>query len=192
MQRHLIAVILLASLAACAAPQSVAVPDVPYPGERLPIVPEEEPAAAAHAAPYVPFQVAEPRKIGKRDRACLVAAIYYEANGEGEKGMEAVGNVVLNRLDERPDGTTICDVVYERGQFGWTRRVSRKKLAIGRNPRWKGAIRVADRLIAGHVRDRTGGATSFYSVIEFPDGPPRWVDVDKETVQIGNHVFVGP
>ncbi|MEN6543285.1 cell wall hydrolase [Parvibaculum sp.] len=182
-----------AALTACA---SSPVREIATPAEPLTYTPR------AHSAPYptyapplvevpdLPFR--EPLQLTPKDRACLVAVMYYEAHGEGEKGMEAVGHVVLNRLHERPEGTTVCDVVYEKKQFGWTRRISRKKVAIGKTPAWKSAAQLADRLIAGYSEDKTRGATAFYSVFEFRDGPPEWVENDEKAVQIGNHVFVAP
>lgn len=136
--------------------------------------------------------ISPPLDLSPKDRTCLVAAMYYEAHGEGEDGMLAVGHVVINRQLERPPGTGICDVVYERGQFGWTRRVPRKRVAIGRTQSWKTAAALADKLAGGGVEDITAGATSFYSVLEFRKGPPHWAAVQQETARIGNHVFIGP
>lgn len=190
----LIAASLAATMSACAAP-----PHSPAPAPTVEVagsihaaaaMPAAPVAPAAHAAPMPPIPIAAPRRLAKEDRACLVAALYYEARGEGEDGMIAVGHVVLNRLDARPPGTSVCDVVYERGQFGWTRRVPRKRLAIGKTQQWKSAATLADRLVAGRIADKTGGATSFYSTIQFKEGPPRWARNDEETARIGNHVFL--
>ncbi len=189
----LIAAALAATMSACAAPphSSASIPartiDVVGPIREAAALPT---APAAHAAPMPPIPIAAPRRLAKEDRTCLVAALYYEARGEDEDGMIAVGHVVLNRLDARPPGTSVCDVVYERGQFGWTRRVPRKRVAIGKTQPWKSAAALADRLVAGRIADRTGGATSFYSTIQFKEGPPRWARNDEETARIGNHVFL--
>ncbi|MBE0618248.1 MAG: cell wall hydrolase, partial [Proteobacteria bacterium] len=60
------------------------------------------------------------------DRAitCLARSIYWEAKGEGDAGMEAVANVVMNRLGHKGFPNTICGVVkqgHEQGacQFSW-------------------------------------------------------------------------
>lgn len=53
---------------------------------------------------------------------CLAEAMYYEARGEGRKGQEAVALVTLNRVKHKRYPNTICSVVYQRGQYGWTRR----------------------------------------------------------------------
>lgn len=182
-----------ATLAACA---SSPAREIAVPAEPLTYTPR------AHSAPYPTFApplvevpdlpLRQPLQLNAKDRTCLVAVMYYEAHGEGQKGMEAVGHVVLNRLGERPEGTTVCDVVYEKKQFGWTRKISRKRVAIGKTRGWKSAATVADKLIAGYSEDLTQGATSFYSVFEFRDGPPEWVENDEKTVQIGNHVFIAP
>lgn len=52
-----------------------------------------------------------------KEIACLVKNAYNEARGEGEKGVQLVTQVVLNRA--RIDGKGICEVIYEPGQFSW-------------------------------------------------------------------------
>lgn len=145
---------------------------------------------SAHAAPGLRIPLPRPRYLGSREHTCLAAAVYYEAHGEGDDGMIGVGHVILNRLGARPAGTTICDVVYEPGQFGWTRRISRKQVAVGKSRQWRAASAIADRLIAGTIADTTSGATSFYSTLQFRKSPPQWAENNEETARIGNHVFI--
>lgn len=52
-----------------------------------------------------------------KEIACLVKNAYNEARGEGDKGIQLVTQVVLNRA--RIDGKGICEVIYEPGQFSW-------------------------------------------------------------------------
>ena len=61
------------------------------------------------------------------DRAaqhCLALAMYWEARGEGEKGMYAVGSVVMNRVRDERYPAHACAVVKQGGeappcQFSW-------------------------------------------------------------------------
>ena len=39
---------------------------------------------------------------------CMAQNIYYEARGESLKGKQAVGNVVLNRVDHKKYPNTVC------------------------------------------------------------------------------------
>lgn len=77
-----------------------------------------------------PLPVAVP--FTNADVRCLADAMYYEARGEGDRGMAAVGYVVTNRVKlSKTFAPTICGVVYQgrrdhhgrlvRGacQFGW-------------------------------------------------------------------------
>jgi len=55
---------------------------------------------------------------------CLSRTIYWEARGEGTAAMEAIANVVMNRLGQKGFPNTICEVVMqgnEQGacQFSW-------------------------------------------------------------------------
>lgn len=45
--------------------------------------------------------------------ACLAEVIYFEARGEGDEGMLAVGHVVLNRASDERFPKTICGVVKQ-------------------------------------------------------------------------------
>jgi hypothetical protein len=54
---------------------------------------------------------------------CMAKAIYFEARGEGTRGMIGVGYVILNRMGHREFPKTACGVVYEKNrrgcQFSW-------------------------------------------------------------------------
>lgn len=50
------------------------------------------------------------------DHKCLAETISREARGEDYRGQLAVAQVVLNRTK-----TTICDTVFQKNQFSWTR-----------------------------------------------------------------------
>ena len=52
---------------------------------------------------------------------CLADNIYFESRGESFKGKLAVAIVTLNRVRSPDYPKTICGVVYQRGQFSWTR-----------------------------------------------------------------------
>ncbi|MDD3445980.1 MAG: cell wall hydrolase [Zavarzinia sp.] len=174
--KRAIFIILLAGVAACARTPEPAITLAPAAVEVFSPVPADPVPAATVAA---------------IDRACLIATLYFEAGGEGAEGMAAVGHVVLNRLDTRPAGTTICDVVYERHQFGWTPDVPRATVsdAIGSSQRWQNAAIVADAVLEDTMRDPTSGAHSFYSILQYRK-KPRWARNLEVTTRIGNHVFM--
>ncbi|AZO34638.1 cell wall hydrolase [Mesorhizobium sp. M2A.F.Ca.ET.037.01.1.1] len=52
-----------------------------------------------------------------KDKECLQRAMFFESNRSSRDGMIAVGTVVMNRLRSGQHGSTICDVVGEKGQF---------------------------------------------------------------------------
>ncbi len=156
-----------------------------------PLLPPDTGAAAPGTG--VPG-TASPRRpvaiVSDEDRRCFAANLYYEAGGEGEQGLIAVGHVVLNRLAQRPAGTTLCAVIYERMQFSWTRNLRRYEIVLGNSTRWQQAIAVTDRVLAGETRDPTGGATHFYSLISYRKHGPSWARSRVETVRIVNHAFL--
>jgi hypothetical protein len=72
------------------------------------------------AIPAIP---AFPAKVNDKEKEidCLARAIYYEARGESEIGKKAVAMVTINRANSSKFPDSICRVVYEKGQYSWTR-----------------------------------------------------------------------
>jgi spore germination cell wall hydrolase CwlJ-like protein len=52
---------------------------------------------------------------------CLAGAIYFESKGEPLSGQLAVADVIINRSKSGRFPEDICDVVTQRGQFGFVR-----------------------------------------------------------------------
>ncbi|NYZ69950.1 cell wall hydrolase, partial [Endozoicomonas sp. SM1973] len=55
-----------------------------------------------------------------KDLQCLTLNIYHEARGEGLMGMLAVGEITINRVNNKKWPNSICAVVYQDKQFSWT------------------------------------------------------------------------
>lgn len=52
---------------------------------------------------------------------CLGEAVYREARGESYRGQLAVAQTVLNRVRSPQFPNTVCGVVFQKGQFSWTK-----------------------------------------------------------------------
>lgn len=61
---------------------------------------------------------------------CLAANIYHEARGEPLAGKKAVAYVTINRAQSGLFSNTICGVVFEKGQFSWTKDKRKHKQRI--------------------------------------------------------------
>jgi spore germination cell wall hydrolase CwlJ-like protein len=120
----------------------------------------------------------------KVQTTCLAQALYYEARGEGQRGQEAVAEVILHRARSGSHGKTICSVVREPGQFSFVTDGSmRRKLDV---EAWETAEDLADRILNGKiVTGITQRALYYHAVSVRPD----WADSMVRTVQVGNHVF---
>lgn len=108
---------------------------------------------------------------------CLAITMLAEAQGEGTRGMLAVGDVVLNRAES--DGYDICKTVAEPAQFtGWTTA----------NPapgQLKDALGLARSLMAGNWRGIAKGATYYHAVYVRPD----WARSKVFVLKLGQHLF---
>ncbi len=112
---------------------------------------------------------------------CLAQNIYHESRGEPIQGQLAVGFVTLNRIEDVNFPDTICAVVYQQGQFSWTKR----NPPIHEQEAWTLAMNIAEQAIYLHQegKDNTGGA------VYFDGGHAPQSYHTKKTVRIGNHSF---
>lgn len=113
--------------------------------------------------------------LDKKDLTCLAKTAYHEARGEPPEGMVAVVQIVMNRQK-----TTLCKVVYKRGQFAWTKRPPK----IKDDHMWKAAVIVSAMGMLHQLPDHANGATHFHS-----DDPPYWTKEMEVTAKIGGHIF---
>jgi len=130
-------------------------------------------------------QAREARKVAlpSSSQHCIALAMYWEARGEGKRGMQAIGSVVLNRVADGHFPDTPSAVVHQRGerppcQFSWW--------CDGKGDHddlWASALIHANELLTRSVSDKTGGALFFHNT---PISVP-WERA--KTARIGNHIF---
>ena len=140
-------------------------------------------AVAAKRQPTQPLP-----KVSRREVECMALNLYWEARGEGRRGMLAVGWVVLNRVDSRHFPDTVCAVVYQGGeqppcQFSWW--------CDGRSDRprdyasWRASLAVAEELLSDPPPDLTRQSLFYHATsIGYP-----WKRDRVRTARIGSHVF---
>ena len=121
----------------------------------------------------------------------LARTIWGEARGEGQTGMTAVANVVMNRVKKGGWwGATVQDVVLKPYQFSvWNDGDVNKKKALevttADSSFWT-AKKIASLAYNGQLDDITGGATHYYAK---SISQPAWTLRMTKTAQIGNHIF---
>ena len=122
---------------------------------------------------------------------CLARTMYWEAKGEGEAGMHAVANVVMNRLRHAGFPKTICGVVkqgHEQGtcQFSWW--CDGQPDSVEEQQPYTLAKEIARKAHNRQLDDRTGGALYYHHQGLTPDWSKQYI----RTVEIGGHVFYTP
>lgn len=122
---------------------------------------------------------------------CLARSIYWEARGEEAADMEAVANVVMNRLGHTGFPDTVCGVVKqgaEQGacQFSWwcDGRVDEAY----EDAAYAQAKEIARRALNQQLSDRTGGALYFHH----RSVHPPWAAEYDKTVDVGGFAFYRP
>lgn len=141
--------------------------------------------ALAVAMGSVPLNSAEINE-RKVEIECLARNMYYEARGEGTKGMLAVGHVTMNRVESKRFPSTVCGVVTQKYkktcQFSW---VCMRNLPSIRTEQYEKIRAMAVMVYDGHLRDVTRGATFFHNT----QVAPVWSRTKRVTTQIGSHIF---
>ena len=124
----------------------------------------------------------------KQEQYCLALTMYWEARGEGYRGMTAVGWTILNRVNSREFPATPCDVVFQGGeqppcQFSYwcDGKSDRPRDRRG----WRIALVIAAKLLIDPPQDPTFGALFYHSAnIKIP-----WKRQRTRTARIGRHIF---
>lgn len=126
----------------------------------------------------------------------LARTIWGEARSEGKTGMEAVANVVQNRVDVAKAnggkywwGSDIISVCQKPYQFScWNRSDPNYKRLIAvdeRDIHFATCKRIAARAVIGCLIDHTKGATHYHA--DYVD--PYWAKGEKPLITISRHIF---
>lgn len=121
----------------------------------------------------------------------VAATVWDEARGEGEQGMRAVLNVIMNRA--KGNFEKARDVVLKPKQFsGWNNvanpEEASKMLAddMRNNKTYQKIIDLVDKAFKGQLPDITGGALFYFNPKKVT---PSWAKKLVKTKSIGNHDF---
>lgn len=130
-----------------------------------------------------------PAATGGDQWRCLTEALYFEARGEDTRGIFAVAEVILNRVDSGRFPESVCGVVNQgtgeryRCQFTYTCDGVAETV---REPRaWARVGKVARLMLDGAPRLLTSGATHYHTRAV----DPRWASVFARVSTIGDHHF---
>ncbi len=125
----------------------------------------------------------------------LARTLWGEARGEGTAGMQAVANVILNRVKASEEqgglwwGNSIIQVCQKPYQFScWNRTEAnfKKLLHVGSdNLYFASALRIARRGVYASLQDLTNGADHYHAAGIMP----FWAKNQKPVAVIGHHIF---
>lgn len=122
---------------------------------------------------------------------CLARSIYWEAKGAGKREMEAVANVVMNRLGSNGFPATLCGVVQEGSetgscQFSWW--CDGRPDEVKELDEYALAREIARQALNGNLTDITKGALFFHH----RGITPSWVSSFTRTAQTRAFDFYRP
>jgi spore germination cell wall hydrolase CwlJ-like protein len=130
-----------------------------------------------------------PAAKGGSEWQCLSEALYFEARGETVKGMFAVAEVILNRVDDPRFPGSVCGVIRqgtgERFRCQFTYTCDGRPETIGDTRAYNRVGKVARLMLDGADRKLTDGATHYHTRAV----KPKWSKVFPKTTVIGEHVF---
>ncbi|SLN21973.1 cell wall hydrolase [Pseudooctadecabacter jejudonensis] len=155
------------------------------------------PPASARNIPTAPdiitydnaFLASQPTASGGEQWRCLAEALYFEARGESARGLFAVGEVIMNRVDSARFPSTLCGVINQGTgriyacQFTYT--CDGRPEQIHEQASWERVGKVARLLMDGAPRELTDGALYYHTRAV----NPRWARIFPRTTTIGAHHF---
>ena len=121
--------------------------------------------------------------------SCLAEALYFEARGEPIKGQLAVGEVILNRVEDTRYPSSICKVVNQgtgrRFACQFTYTCDGKLETVHERKPYEMALKIAKILMTTHDRKLTRGSTHYHS--NYVD--PKWSKKFERVAKFGRHIF---
>tara|TARA_X000001382_G_scaffold98195_1_gene72604 strand:- start:713 stop:1141 length:429 start_codon:yes stop_codon:yes gene_type:complete len=129
---------------------------------------------------------------------CMAFNIYHEANNQSMLGQLAVGQVVMNRVEDSRFPDTVCEVVKEavtykntdkpvlhKCQFSWYCD-GKKDEPNYDSKSWSNALKYAVVVLGGDITlDFTDGATHYHATYV----RPAWAKTKTRTTRIDRHIF---
>ena len=129
---------------------------------------------------------------------CMAFNIYHEANNQSMLGQIAVGQVVMNRVEDSRFPDTVCEVVKQavtykgtdkpvlhKCQFSWYCD-GKKDEPNYDSKSWSKALKYAVVVLGGNITlDFTEGATQYHAT----DVRPAWAKTKTRTTRIDRHIF---
>lgn len=116
---------------------------------------------------------------------CLARNIFYEAGTESRVGKLAVAQVTLNRVKSGYWGKNICQVVYAKDQFSWT-KVKKRAWSNIKGEHWQESIDVAHQVLNYGIRVKTLKRSLWYHADYVK---PNWQDPESQIAKIGKHIY---
>ena len=118
---------------------------------------------------------------------CLAVALFFETRGEPQEGMEAVANVIINRVEDSRYPDTVCGVVWEPYAFSYTHDglSDDPKRHTGYQDKlaWVQAQEVAKEALQGNLFGITSTHYHATNVLPF------WAKHYSLDTRVGNHLF---
>ena len=129
---------------------------------------------------------------------CMAFNIYHEANNQSMLGQIAVGQVVMNRVEDSRFPDTVCEVVKQavtykgtdkpvlhKCQFSWYCD-GKKDEPNYDSKSWSKALKYAVVVLGGNITvDFTEGATHYHATYV----RPAWAKTKTRTTRIDRHIF---
>jgi len=135
------------------------------------------------------FLASLPVASGDAQWRCLSEALYFEARGETARGIFAVGEVILNRVDSAAYPNSICGVINQgtgrKFQCQFTYTCDGQAETIREPLAFQKVAKVARLLMDGKTRELTSGATHYHTKAV----NPSWARRFPRTATIGYHYF---
>ena len=120
---------------------------------------------------------------------CLSEALYFEARGETAKGLFAVAEVILNRVDSPRFPGSVCGVVNQgtgkRYACQFTYTCDGRPEDIRDQKAWQRVGKVARAMLNGAPRSLTDGALFYHT----RSVAPSWSRTFERTASVGVHHF---
>lgn len=128
-------------------------------------------------------------KTNQKQTLCLTEALWFEARGENNLGLQAVAEVIYNRTQQQ--NKSFCEVIEEPWQFSYRNHLEqgeRLTLSASENQIIFNKIRaISEKVVKSEFEPVLDKNVLWYTSTEIK--PPSWTKALKKYATIGKHVF---
>lgn len=130
------------------------------------------------------------KNVDLKELNCIIQALWFEARGEGDRGIKAVLSVIMNRVNSDLYPNTYCQVINQNRQFSYLNNKKNKDIKIVINDfnkkTYEQIVELSKQVLRNEFKPVFSKHILWYTKNNIHN---YWTNKKKVAYVIGNHKF---